>query len=70
MSQLLVDRGKGRELCSGSKGRVEEEEQAGRDRMLYKLYDFYLRASFELEPNKMTERRQKRRACWLMEIGG
>lgn len=24
--------------------------------MLYKLYDFYLRASFELEPNKMAER--------------
>lgn len=45
--------GRGKEL-GGSSSR--SRQAGGRDRMLYKLYDFYLRASFELEPNKMAER--------------
>lgn len=45
-------KGEGEEPGSSSRSR----QAGGRDRMLYKLYDFYLRASFELEPNKMAER--------------
>lgn len=84
VSQLLVGRGdreslqikveewqgewEGVQLGSSSRSR-----RAGRDRMLYKLYDFYLRASFELEPNKMPESEcgwGEGRQRWLMGRGG
>lgn len=62
MLQIKAERG-------GKGGKARAVKQAGWDRMLYKLYDFYLRASFELEPNKLAEGR-RRRLCWLMEMGG